>query len=96
MFDEIVEIIKKHQNEIKEFGVRKFGIFGSVVRGEETKESDLDILVQLEKETFRSYMGLKFFLEDLFNRKVDLVLNTAIKESLREKILQEVHYVEGF
>jgi predicted nucleotidyltransferase len=94
--DEVLITIERNKDAVRAFGVKKLGVFGSVVRGEATENSDLDFLVQLEKETFRAYMGLCFFLEDLFKRKVDLVLIGSIKERLRDRILEEVHYVEGF
>jgi uncharacterized protein len=94
--DEVLITLERNRDAVRAFGVKKLGIFGSVVRGEATENSDLDVLVQLEKETFRTYMGLCLYLEDLFKRKVDLVLIGSIKKRLRDRILQEVHYVEGF
>lgn len=92
---EILKAIEENREQIRDFGVRKLGVFGSVVRGEATPDSDLDFLVELENETFRAYMGLKFFLEDLFGRKVDLVLTDTIKPRLRDSILAEVQYAKG-
>ncbi|MCM8760402.1 MAG: nucleotidyltransferase family protein [Candidatus Omnitrophica bacterium] len=93
---EIKKIISDHLNEIKErFGVKELGIFGSYVRGEESKVSDIDILVEFEKgkKTFDNYMDLKFYLEDLFGIKIDLVIKSAIKPGLKEYILEEIVYV---
>ncbi len=94
--ENIIETIKQNRDEIKSFGVTKLGVFGSVVRTENTDESDIDFLVQFEKETFRSFMGLCFFLEDLFQREIDLVIEGSIKDRLRDRILREVKYVGGF
>ncbi len=94
--DEILRKIEVNRGEIKFYGVRQLGVFGSAVRGELTETSDLDILVEFENETFKSYMGLKFFLEELFGRSVDLVIRGGIKPRLREPILSEVVYAEGF
>ncbi len=77
---------------IKEkFGVKKLYIFGSYVRGEQTPESDIDILVEFEKgkKTFDNYMDLKFYLEDLFGKKVDLIIKEAVKPKLRKYIYSE-------
>lgn len=95
LLDEIFGQIEKNRLEIKKYGVRKLGIFGSVARGEASPDSDVDFLVELEKETFRAYMGLKFYLEDLLGRKVDLVLPETIKPSLRDSIMDEVKYAAG-
>jgi hypothetical protein len=92
-----LSLLRKHEREIRErFGVERIGIFGSFVRGEEKPESDVDVLVEFRKreETFDHYMDLKFYLEDLFGRKVDLVMKDAIKRRLREPILSEVVYAE--
>ena len=74
----------------KKFGVRKIGIFGSSARGEAGPASDIDVLVELEDPTFDRYMDLKFFLEDLFGRPCDLVLEDSLKEGIRAKALGEV------
>jgi predicted nucleotidyltransferase len=90
-----VEILKKHEGTIKEkFHVRKIGVFGSFARGEEKGGSDIDVLIELQDkyETFDNYMDLKFFLEDLFSRKVDLVTVDALRPRLKDDILREVVY----
>ena len=90
-----VEILKRHEASIKKkYGVKKIGIFGSFVRGEEKEGSDIDVLIELEEgyETFDNYMDLKYSLEDLFGRKVDLVTIEALRPQLKEDILQEVVY----
>ena len=94
--DEIMNRLAEHGEELRRHKVRRLGIFGSAARGELRPESDLDILVELHEKTFDGYMELKFFLEELFGRKVDLVLNEAIKPSLRARILEETVYAPGF
>jgi len=92
---DVLSLLRKHEPELKErFGVAKIGIFGSFARGEERPESDVDVLVTFRKgeETFDNYMDCKFYLEDLFGRKVDLVMNGAIKKRLKPYILGEVVY----
>ena len=92
---EILGLLEKHRDEIKKFGVKEIGVFGSVARGEQTETSDVDVLVELERETFADYMNLLFFLEDLFGRKVDLVMKDTIKPLIKDRILSETIYVEG-
>jgi predicted nucleotidyltransferase len=92
---DVLELLRKHEPELKKrFGVVKIGIFGSFIRGEERPDSDVDLLVTFRKgeETFDNYMDCKFYLEDLFGRKVDLVMNGAIKKRLKPYILGEVVY----
>ncbi len=64
------------------------------MRGEGKEGSDIDVLIELEEkyETFDNYMDLKYFLEDLFGRKVDLVTVEALRPQLKDNILQEVVY----
>ncbi len=64
------------------------------MRGEGKEGSDIDVLIELEEkyETFDNYMDLKYFLEDLFGRKVDLVTVKALRPQLKDNILQEVVY----
>jgi len=90
-----IALIRNKEKINREFKVREIGIFGSFVRGEQKETSDIDILVEFEKEgrTFDNYMNLKFFLEDLFQRRVDLVMKSAIKKSLKPYIMEEVVYV---
>lgn len=73
----------------------RLGIFGSAARDEQTENSDVDVVVELEKETFRGYMGLLLFLEELFGRKVDLAIKDSIKPRIKDRILAETIYVEG-
>jgi uncharacterized protein len=88
-------LLRQHKPELrKRFGVAKIGIFGSFAHGEERPESDVDVFVTFQngKKTFDNFMGTKFFLEDLFKRKVDLVTDGALKPLIRDPILQDVIY----
>ena len=73
-------------------GVRKLGIFGSFVRGEARADSDVDMLVEFEpaKKTFDNFMALSFLLEDLLQRRVELVTSESLSPYLRPHILDEV------
>ena len=92
---EIFTALAANEAKIRSFGVRELSLFGSSVRGEETSASDLDFVVEFEKKSFDSYMDLKFFLEDLFGRPVDLVLADGIKPRLRAEILKEAVHAPG-
>jgi len=73
----IEEIKKKVIPILKRYHVKKAGIFGSVARGEETEESDIDILVEIDdRMSLLDFVGLKLELEDALGKKVDLG-NTA-------------------
>jgi predicted nucleotidyltransferase len=90
-----ISTLKEHEKLIRQkFGVKKIGIFGSFARGEEKEDSDLDVLVVFEEgqKTFDNYMDLKFYLEDLFGREIDLVTERALKPQLKTIIMKEVVY----
>ena len=90
-----VKRLKEVESEIKSrFHVSRIGVFGSFARGEDREESDVDVLVEFKPgfKTFDNYMDLKYHLEDLFSRKVDLVTVNALKPQLKDGILQDVIY----
>lgn len=77
-------ILRGQIQDIKSgFAVKRIGIYGSFSRGEERKFSDIDILVVFEKPTFRNFMNLSLYLEDLFGRKVDLVTVKGLHPRIR-------------
>lgn len=92
MQDFLQAIRERRQDMARMFTVRRIGVFGSVARGSSGPESDVDILVELSEPTFDHYMDLKFFLESMFGRPVDLVLRETVKPRLKEIIESEVVY----
>ena len=90
-----LRILKERDDEIKsKFHVSSIGVFGSFARGEGREESDVDVLVEFEEgfKTFDNFMDLKYFLEEMFSRNVDLVTVNALKPQLKDVILQDVIY----
>ena len=81
--EKILKLLEDNRDQINKYGVKKIGLFGSFLRGNQNKESDIDILVVFHRPTFDNYMELKFFLEKLFHRKVDLILEDALKPSIK-------------
>ncbi|MCD6200316.1 MAG: nucleotidyltransferase family protein [Bacteroidales bacterium] len=77
----------------KEYGVKELGIFGSFSDNTFSEESDIDILVELEKPIGWKFFSLELFLENIFGRKIDLVTKNAIKEQIKENILKQVKFV---
>ena len=79
----IIEILKK-------YGVKRASLFGSVVRGEERRGSDIDILVEFEEgRSLLDLSGLKIELEELLERKVDVLTYKSLHPLLKNKILAE-------
>jgi hypothetical protein len=88
--DDVLKVLAQHRQEIQNFGVRYLALFGSVACDRANLNSDLDFLVEFEgTSTFDSYMNLKFFLEDLFNKPVDLVTKRSLKEEISQEILAQ-------
>lgn len=92
---EIMDTLVQHREMLRAMGVRKIGLFGSYRRGTPRADSDIDLLVVLQQPSFDGYMSVKFFLEELFQHQVDLVLEKTLKPRLRPYILAEVEYVPG-
>ena len=87
---EILSKLQDHRPELRALGALRLGIFGSVARGEERPDSDLDVLVELDQRTFDRYMDLKLYLQDLLGRNIDLVLADRIRPELEDQILGEL------
>lgn len=77
----------------KEFSVKEIGLFGSFSDDTFTEDSDIDIIVELEKPIGWKFFSLELYLESFFNRKIDLITKNAIKEQIKESILKQVNYV---
>ena len=91
---DIFSIIHENQDEIKSFGVRKLGLFGSFVREEQSADSDVDLLVEFEQsqKNFDNFIQLSFLLEDMLNRPIELVTVESLSPYIRPYILKEVEY----
>lgn len=92
--ERILNTIRQHSKEMTGFGVKRIGLFGSFARSGQNPGSDIDILVEFKtgKKTFDNYMDLKFLLEEIFSRKVDLVIRDALKIRIKNQVLSQVQY----
>jgi hypothetical protein len=90
----VLDLLHDNRQQLYDLGVRKLGLFGSVVRGEATPDGDIDLLVVMARPSFKDYMDAKFFLEDLLGGEVDLVMESGLKPALRPYISKEVIYVK--
>ena len=90
MVKELENIKNKILPILKKYNIKKAGIFGSYVRGEQKKRSDVDILVEVKKEMgLFEFIELKNTLEKAVKRKIDLVEYNCIRKELKENILSE-------
>ena len=75
---------------LRKFGVKKASLFGSVVRGEATERSDVDLLIEFKgRKTLLDLVRLKMKLEELLGRDVDVLTYNSINPLLKKKILDE-------
>lgn len=86
------ELVSVRTELAERFTVKRIGVFGSIARGDAVAESDVDIIVELAEPTFDHYMDLKFRLEEVLQRSVDLVMADTVKPRLKPIIEQEVVY----
>jgi predicted nucleotidyltransferase len=89
---DIFDVLQKNVSHLRLLGVRRIGLFGSFVRGEQHRGSDIDFLVEFEtsKKTFDNFMKLSMFLEEVLQHKVELVTPESLSPYLGPHILREV------
>ena len=92
---DILEIIRQTRPELADrFGVERLGLFGSYVRGQEKRRSDIDLLVSFQRDIdLFEFLDLKEFLQERLHHKVDLVMDSALKPAIGKRIRAEVEYV---
>ncbi len=93
--NQIITKLKEIKPELeKDYDITELGVFGSFVRGEQTANSDIDILVDYKEGTsLLTLGGLQYMLSELFKTKVDLVMKKTLKRNIGKHILSEVVYV---
>lgn len=92
----VLSLLKTNSDTIKkQFHVQRIGIYGSVIRGEERDDSDVDILVDFEcgYSTLKNYMSLRRYMQALFSRKIDLVTTGSLSPYIRPDVEREVVWV---
>ncbi len=85
-------LLAQHRDEIaRKFSVKHLALFGSTARGDAREDSDVDVLVEFEgPATFNGYMDLKFYLEELLGKEVDLVTESGLKPRARPYVEKDL------
>lgn len=93
--EQILDMLRQVKPEMEAlFKVQGIGLFGSVVRNEQREGSDIDILVELPNEAdLLDLIGLGQFLEERLHQRVDVVPKRALREEIRDRVLNEVRYL---
>lgn len=91
---DILAVISENQARITALGVKRLGLFGSFLRGEQRCDSDVDFIVDFQpgRKTFDNFMELTFLLEGLLQRRVELITTEALSPYIGPHILEEVEY----
>ncbi|MBI4712289.1 MAG: nucleotidyltransferase family protein [Planctomycetes bacterium] len=91
----IKNTLKRHENEIKSrYRIKKIGIFGSYANNRQKKNSDLDVLVDIEEPvSLLGLVGIENYISGLLGVKVDLVPREDIRSELKQSILKKVIYI---
>ena len=89
--DEVITQLRRLEPELRQrYPIRELGIFGSYVRGQQTEDSDVDVLVDLNDDIgLLGLAGLQCDLSEALGLKVDLVMRDAVKRGLATRILSE-------
>lgn len=93
--EQILNLIRINQDTIRNYGISKIGLFGSYVRGDQEKNSDIDLIVYFKEgeKSYNKFFKLSEYLESLFDNKVDLLTDLGISPLIKEKIEKEIIYV---
>lgn len=95
--EDIINILQKNKDHIvQKYKPKEIGVFGSFVRGEQKKGSDVDILVEFDENDLPDlldFIAMEEYIRKLLKKKVDLVRKEALRQELKDRILKEVVYI---
>src|SRR5512136_1967304 len=91
----IMVLLKEHRDILRKYKVKRIGLFGSYVRGEQKRQSDIDFLVEFEEPTFDNFMDLAFYFEGLFGKRIELITNGSLSPYIRPYVETEVRWYEA-
>ena len=89
----IIQEIERNKKEIKSLGVKKIGLFGSALKGAQTKKSDVDILIEFYEPSFDNYANMLILLERILKKKIDLVTESSLRPELKY-VKEEAEYAK--
>lgn len=87
---DIVSTLRRHQDVLKRYRVRRIGLFGSYASGKARKSSDIDLLVEFEEPSFDRFMDLTSYLEKLFGKKVDILTPEGVRGVRVKAVAQNI------
>ena len=92
---DIIRLLQSNKQSLAEFGVEGIGLFGSFVKGQQHSKSDIDFLVEFSsgKKSYRNFIHLVYYLENLLGREVEVVTPKSISPYLKPHIDKTIEYV---
>ena len=94
---EILRMLEMHKNVLERYNVKKIGLFGSYAAGRQSRQSDIDFVVEFSEPSFDNFMGLVSYLEKLFGKKIDVLTHEGVEgiriNSVAKSIKRSVIYV---
>ena len=91
---DIKKILKEHKDILNKYKVRTIGLFGSYVRDEQREDSDIDLLVEFDENTYNNFINLIFELEDIFRKEVTVVSEKDLSPYILPYVLKELEIIE--
>ncbi len=93
--EKIKEIIREHKEILKKYRVKSVALFGSYVRNEQKEDSDIDLLVEFEEDTYHNFINLIFSLEELLEKEITVVTKEDLSPYIQPYVLKEIERIEG-
>jgi len=93
--EKIKEIIREHKEILKKYKVKSVALFGSYVRNEQKEDSDIDLLVEFEENTYHNFINLIFSLEELLRKEITVVTKEDLSPYIQPYVLKEIERIEG-
>ena len=92
--ESIIEFLKQNKDYLeKKYHIKKIGLFGSYARDEAREDSDIDFVIETEKKSFRNRINLKYELEDIFKKRVDVGYISSLRSFVKKYVDRDVIYV---
>ena len=93
--DDVKRIIIENKDILKKYTVKSISLFGSYVRNEQREDSDIDLLIEFEEDTYHNFINLIFTLENLLQKEVTVVSKDEISPYILPYVLKEEEKIEG-
>ena len=86
----IISALQRRQDSLRQFKVKRIGLFGSYAAGRQNRKSDIDFVVEFDEPTFDNFMGLIEYLQKLFGKKIDILTPEGVKSIRTEEVAKSI------